>query len=173
MPKIRQGTSQINFKNSASIGRVFTPVASGPPVNLVLNPSATTTSTTNYVIGSRSTSAFKTTPASWLAGFDGGSELYVVEYYASNLLTVGSRYSVSIWAKNNAVSQDVVLQVNFGTSTLLSLTQTPTTSEWTNYKIENALCSGNGNLDIYVYATNSNFYVDDITCVAGATALEL
>jgi len=140
------------------------------PTNLVLNGSATTTSTTNYVLGSRSTSAFRTTPASWLAGFDGGSELYVVEYYATSVLTVGSRYSVSIWAKNNAVSQDVVLQAYFG-SNLLSLTQTPTTSAWINYKIENALCSGNGNLDIFVYATDSNFYVDDITCVAGPTAL--
>jgi hypothetical protein len=143
--------------------------AAGAPTNIVLNGSATTTSTTNYYLGSRSTSAFKTTPASWLATFDGGTELLVVEYFAP-ALTVGTRYSVSVWVKNNSFAQDVTLSATFG-STVINLTQTPTTSAWMNYKIENALCATNSSLDIFVYATDANFYVDDITCVEGATAL--
>jgi len=141
------------------------------PTNLVLNGSATTTSLTNYDWAVRSTTIYKTTPASWKSDFDTGPEQQAFSYTGAGALTVGTRYSASLFVKNT-VLQNVYLSVSFGTN-VATLTQMPTVSAWTKYTIENVLCQTNGTLQIYAFGdfAAQEFYVDDVTVVQGATAL--
>jgi len=168
MPKIRQGTSQINFKNSASIGRVFTPVASGPPVNLITNPSFTTNTTGWSSNGgtSRNTTNYKSAPASLYQTFDDGYSAFV-EYSGVGVLTVGQVYSLSIWIKGSPLQVTLTCGGN-----QVSITP-PTTADFTNYKIENVSCTSNGNLQVVVGSGDTNFYIDDVSVVLGPTALVL
>lgn len=175
MPKIRQGTSQINFKNSASIGRVFTPVVSGP-VNLVLNPSFTTNATDWYIgngSSGRDTSVFKSAPASFKAQGVGEFSQASTGYSRNSSLTIGQVYSASVWIRG--MGGEVLISFSCGTNNSTSTQVVPNTGNFINYKIENVLCSGNTNLLISFqdYGEDNYFYVDDVSVVQGPTALVL
>jgi hypothetical protein len=141
--------------------------AAAAPTNLVLNGSATTTSTTNWTAGSRNTSIFKTTPASWLSVNYEPTETQAVEYFDPNMLTVGTRYSLSFWAR--AIYPNYPLSVTFYTGSGSGTLIYPSTTTFEYFKIENQLCTAtNGGIFIDSLA---NFYIDDVAIVAGATAL--
>jgi hypothetical protein len=178
MPKIRQSTSQINFKNSASIDRVFTPVVSGP-VNLVLNPSFTTNAD-GWTLGGfgtlnfRDTSAFRSAPASLKAQASGEFYQLGTLYTRNSVLTIGQRYSLSIWIRS---SGGIPLTIRLGCGTNeATITETVPAGVFTNYKVENVLCSGNTNLYVSVndnYSETGFCWIDDVSVVLGPTALVL
>ena len=175
MPKIRQGTSQINFKNSASIGRVFTPAVSGPPVNLVLNPSFTTDSITgwsgfDYAPIFRYTEDFRTAPASIY--YDQGDSGANAMYDRASVLTIGQPYSLSLWIKTvNTQSFTITFDAGLNRQVFTTPTQS-NTAPWTNYKIENITCTGATSFKIFV-ESSYNARIDDVSVVQGPTALVL
>jgi len=137
------------------------------PTNLVLNGSATTTSTTNWTAASRNTSIFKTTPASWMSVNYPSTETQAVEYFNANMLTVGTRYSLSFWAR--AIYPGFPITVTFYTGSGSTITINPSTTAFEYFKIENQLCTAtNGGIFIDSLA---DFYIDDVAIVAGSTAL--
>jgi len=141
------------------------------PVNLVLNPSATTTSTTNWTSASRTTSIFKTTPASWMPSFYEPTDTMVVEYYDTNMLTSGTRYSLSFWARNATSASGFPLTMRFyagGNSQQITITPSVSTFEY--FKIENLLCGVATNGGFFIDSAG-DFYIDDVAIVAGATAI--
>jgi len=149
--------------------------AAPAPTNLVTNPSFTVNTVDWYddfpeaqII--RSTSTFRSAPASLTySGFDGSPRCY---YFKTNLLTIGSAYSLSLWIRTfNTQSINIVLNAGSNFQTLTTPTQS-STADWTNYKIQNVTCAGNTTLSIII---NSAFsaYVDDVSVVLGATALVL
>jgi hypothetical protein len=141
------------------------------PTNLVLNGSATTTSLTNYDWAVRNTSIYKTAPASWKSDFDNGPEQQAFSYTGVNALTVGTRYSASLYVRNTLL-QNIYLSVSFGTN-VATLTQMPTISGFMKFTLENFLCQTNGTLQIYAFGdfASQDFYVDDVIVIQGATAL--
>lgn len=139
------------------------------PVNLVLNPSATTTSTTNWTAASRNTSIFKTTPASWLSVYYDSSETQAVEYFDANMLTVGTAYSLSFWARRAIAGNNVTVRFYSGNSTEVTVI-TPSASTFQYFKIENILCTGATSGGFFIDSP-SDFYIDDVAIVAGPTAL--
>jgi hypothetical protein len=139
------------------------------PTNLVLNPSATTTSTTNWYNGSRYTSIFKTTPASWLSTYYDSSETQVVEYFDANMLTVGTAYSLSFWARREFTANNVTVRFYSGGNTEVEVIA-PSTSTFQYFKIENILCTSTPSGGFFIDSP-SGFFIDDVAIVAGATAL--
>ena len=142
--------------------------AAAAPTNLVLNGSATTTDTTGWSDGNRTTSTFKSAPACWESVFNPDAELYLLRFNKSNTLTVGSKYSLSFWAKSNIVQQDINVYFGCGNSNSF-LTASPTTAAFSYYKIENITCTSNQTLSVYF--DNALCFVDDVAVIAGATAL--
>jgi hypothetical protein len=139
------------------------------PTNLVLNPSATTTSTTNWTAGERFTSIFKTTPASWLSTYYDSSETNAVEYFNASWLTVGTAYSLSFWARNDIAGNNVLVRFYSGTnSEVISIT--PSASTFQYFKIENILCTGTPSGGFFIDSPGF-FFIDDVAIVAGATAI--
>jgi len=138
------------------------------PVNLVLNPSATTTSTTNYAAVSRTTSVFKTAPASWFSLYYEPSETQVIEYSDGNMLTLGTRYSLSFWARRQ-FDEPILVQFYTG-STAGSININPSTTAFEYFKIENQLCSSRTSGGFFM-SSYADFYIDDIAIVEGPTAL--
>jgi hypothetical protein len=177
MPKIRQGTSQINFKNSASIDRVFTPAVSGP-VNLVSNPSFTSTDLTGWESSlnkSRDIVDFKTAPASLK------SSLYYddapfLKYQKSSILTPGQRYSLSFWFKGGYPYEPIeyyLTAIFGGTYAFSSPLLAP--NIWHNIKVENILCGPTTSFEFQIGASTSDWdlRIDDVSVVLGPTALVL
>jgi len=143
--------------------------APSAPVNLITNPSFTTNLTgwdTNAETV-RATDVFRSAPASLyqtFSDFDVASTGYLV----SNFLTVGQVYSLSIWIRG------APLRVQLRCGTNEATIEPPTTAVFTNYKIENVLCIGNGLLLVSVGNNqDTNFYIDDVSVVLGPTALVL
>jgi len=181
MSKIRQGISQINFKNFAFIGRVFTPtVTSGSaPTNIVTNPSFTTDIVGwDSVIGnnSRDTSKFHSAPASLNTYFDGEDNPYA-NYYQNNALTIGQRYSLSLWINNPVIAPTRPLTITFsaGSNTVTSSPTFTPSASWVYVKIENVLCTGSATLSINVTDISNypavEFNIDDVAVVLGPTAI--
>jgi hypothetical protein len=171
MAKIRQSTTNINYKNKAMLGRIYVP-ASTTPVNLIVNGSATTATPVPNGIGggyTRNTTYFKTTPASWQMNDVGnGPEL---TFYAASTLTNGATYSLSWWAKKDPVNTTSAvsffpLSFSGGTG---STTFTPTAT-WTYYKIEGMTATGTAMWFQWLSGGNDLTLFDDIWLVAGPTA---
>jgi hypothetical protein len=142
--------------------------AAATVTNIVNNGSATSSSDlANWYGTSRDTNVYKTSPASWLNGLD-GDDNPIVEFYNTNLLTVGTSYSLSFWVKPaGAMTLNIVFYcgTNFGTNTV-----TPTIGIWNYYKIENIQCLVNKTIDVMLVGSN-NFNIDDMWVVSGATAV--
>ena len=161
---------------SGVVAGLIASVKSAPsgPVNLVENPSFTDVSLENwdsnyYGTFLRVTYDFRTAPACLF--YDQGDGPANAYYLKSNVLTIGSRYSMSLWIKNAANPQSFTINFQAGANN-----QTLTTAEiaayaaYTQYKIENVLCTTNGTL---LVAVSSPYYafIDDVSVVLGATAL--
>lgn len=147
------------------------------PTNLVLNPSFTTNADGWYLGGGlnyRDTSVYRSAPASLFAQANGEFYQLQTSYSRTNVLTIGQRYSMSIWIRS---SGGIPLNIQFLCGTTEStITETVPSGVFTNYKIENVLCSGNTNLYVNVYDNYSETgfgWVDDVSVVQGATALVL
>lgn len=162
------------------IGYGFTSSAgkgTSTPTNLVLNPSFTTNANDWYLQGAlnyRDTSVFKSAPASLQVRADG--EFYDANtgYSRASVLTVGQRYSLSIWVRSSG-GIPITIRLSCG-SNALTLTETVPSGVFTNYKIENVLCSGHTGLSVGIqdnYSETGFFWVDDVSVVQGATALVL
>jgi hypothetical protein len=143
-------------------------------VNLVTNGSFTTTDLTNWgYIGTgteRTTSVYKTSPAS-LAADSFGENDPTVSFYKTNTLTVGSTYSLSFWLRTPTNLNSFTYSFDCGTTNVTTTTPliSPSTS-WLYYKVENVVCAGNGTLSFMIYS-GTNFQIDDVYVVAGATAV--
>jgi len=153
------------------IGSIKTAVAAA--TNLVTNPSFSVNTTDWYSdtgIITRDTVTFRSAPASLVAEpGDGDPNPY---YFKSSLLTIGQVYSLSIWIRTfNTQSFNITLNAGTTAGNLITASQS-SAAPWTNYKIENITCTGNGTLQIFVYA-GSSFYIDDVSVVLGPTALVL
>lgn len=143
------------------------------PTNLVTNPSFTVNTVDWYSDSgsvSRDTVTFRSAPASLNAELgEGDPNPY---YFKSGLLTIGQVYSLSIWIRTfNTQSFNITLNAGTSSGNLITASQSGT-APWTNYKIENVTCTGNGTLQIYIgclYAV----YIDDVSVVLGPTALVL
>jgi hypothetical protein len=143
------------------------------PVNLVTNPSFTVNTTDWYSDDgnlTRNTVTFRSSPAA--LAYSGNDASPATYYYKNNLLTVGSRYSLSLWIKTIYPQGFFTISFQVG-SNFQQLNISPSdTAPFTNYKIENLLCTGNGTLQVYV-SSESPAYIDDVSVVLGATALVL
>lgn len=141
-------------------------------VNLVTNGSFTTTNLTNWSGSNiyRYTDFFRTTPACLGSDSFGENDPYL-SYYKTNTLTVGSRYSLSLWIQSRANPGIFTITFNCGTttSTVTTASLGPANTYY-YYKIENVLCAGNGTLEISIPST-TNIEIDDVWVVAGATAV--
>lgn len=148
--------------------------AAATPTNLVLNPSFTDDSTAGWsAVGdnyfSRRTTTFRTAPAS--LSYDNSDGEPTVSYTRESVLTVGQRYSLSLYLLNvNGQSYTIKLYAGTTVTTLTTSSTTPNT--WVNFKIENVLCAGNTTLQVEVSCVAFGF-IDDISVVQGATALVL
>jgi hypothetical protein len=146
--------------------------AAAAVVNLVTNGSFTTTDLTNWSGTNiyRYTSFFRTTPACLGSDSLGESDPYL-SYFQTNALTVGSRYSLSLWIQSRANPEAFTITFNCGTttSTVTTASLGPANTYY-YYKIENVLCAGNGTLEISIPSTTS-IEIDDVWVVAGATAV--
>jgi hypothetical protein len=149
------------------IGSVKSGAAS--PTNLITNPSFTTDLSdwgTNPET-SRVTDVFKSAPASLYQTY---SDFYTATtgFVKYDYLTVGQVYSLSIWIKGAPLRVALRCGVN---EVEIS---PPTTAVFTNYKIENVLCTANGLLLVDVGSgADTSFWIDDVSVVLGATALVL
>jgi hypothetical protein len=160
---------------SGVVAGLIASVKSAPsaPVNLIINPSFTDSPLLNWYSNesapvSRATFEFRTTPACLTYGQgDGDANAF---YFKSNVLTVGSRYSMSLWIKNSPNLQSFRIDFVAGANT-----QTLTTplilpnAGYTQYKIENVLCTTNQNLQVGVTSLYDG-YIDDVSVVLGSTA---
>ena len=147
--------------------------AAATPTNLVTNPSFTVNTVDWYSDDStltRDTTIFRSAPAS--LAYSGNDASPATYYYKTNLLTIGQSYSLSIWVRSiyDQGFFNITLQTGTGFTTLS--TTVSASSSFTNYKIENVLCTGNTNLQVFI-ASESPAYIDDISVVQGATALVL
>lgn len=155
------------------IGSVIT-ITGGTPTNLISNGSFTvnTTGWINAGTQVRDTSVFRSTPASYSTGF---SENFgaIAEYAQTGILTVGSRYSISLWIYNPLGAQSFNISMTLGNSTTyFSSASYPALASWQYIKFENQLCSGNSNFSFYIYGGNGiSFNIDDVSLVLGPTAL--
>jgi hypothetical protein len=122
--------------------------APSAPVNLIVNPSFTDASLLNwgsneYASFSRVTYDFRTAPACLL--YDQGDGPANAYYLKTNLLTVGSRYSMSLWIKNSPNAQSFTIEfVAGGNYQALTTPEIAANAGYTQYKIENVLCTSNG-----------------------------
>jgi hypothetical protein len=147
--------------------------APSAPVNLIVNPSFTDSPLLNWYSNdaapvSRLTSNFRTTPACLTYGQgDGDANAF---YLKTNVLTVGSSYSMSLWIKNSPNAQSFTINFVAGANsqTLITAEIAPN-SGYTQYKIENVLCTTNANLQVGVTSPYDG-YIDDVSVVLGATA---
>jgi len=148
--------------------------AAPAPTNLVLNPSFTTDLTgwnanpETY----RVTNVFRSAPASL---FQSSSEFYSAQtsYLRAGILTVGQVYSLSLWIRTSYDS-DFFIQLFCGANSAVITPNIALTGTFVNYKIENVLCTSNGNLTVGVgNFTDTGFWLDDVSVVLGATALVL
>ena len=162
---------------SGVVAGLIASVKSAPsvPVNLVTNPSFTVDTVDWYddfpqAEIFRDTSTFRSSPASlYYNEFEGSPRCY---YFKTNLLTIGSAYSLSLWIRTfNTQSFNIVLYAGTNFQTITTPTQT-SAQGWTNYKIENVTCAGNTALQIIINS-NALAYVDDVSVVLGPTALVL
>lgn len=154
------------------IGSVKAAVAS--PTNLVVNPSFTTNITGWDSNGnsSRDTSVFRSAPASLDTYFDGEN----IPFASSSVggLSAGQRYSLSFWIRNTEASKTFTVQ--FGASQGARVI--PASSSWQNVKFENVLAT-TSSMGISIYTTDGSypylgsFNIDDVSVVAGPTALVL
>ena len=147
--------------------------ASATPTNLVTNPSFTV-NTVDWASDdgnlTRDTTIFRSAPAS--LAYSGNDASPATYYYKTNLLTIGQRYSLSIWVRSIYDQGFFTITLQAGT-TFLSITPTVSaSSSFTNYKIEDVLCTGNTTLQVYS-VSESPAYIDDVSVVQGATALVL
>jgi hypothetical protein len=145
------------------------------PTNLITNGAFTVNDVgwTNYGNGQRDTSVFRSSPASWYTYL---SDDYSpkAEYVQNNVLTVGSRYSLSCWVRNPNAAQSITVTMILGTNYVNTNTATLAASTaWQYVKFENQICLGNTNLTISIdsFSVGSDFYLDDVSLVLGATAL--
>jgi len=160
---------------SGVVAGLIASVKSAPsaPINLIVNPSFTNSPLLNWGSNesapfSRITSGFRTTPACLTYGQgDGDANAF---YFKSNVLTVGSSYSMSLWIANSPNSQSFTINFQAGANsqTLTTAVIAPNAG-YTQYKIENVLCTTNAN--IFVGVTSPyDAYIDDVSVVLGATA---
>ena len=135
------------------------------------NGSFTTDPVTDWSFGSRRTDLFKSAPASFFVPFIGGGE-YSPEtnYFKPGILTVGQRYSLSLWIyPQSTIGDSPVVQLTCGANTV-STSRGMSSRSWQYIKIENVLCTTTPNLSLYI-SSNDVIYLDDISLVAGATAV--
>jgi predicted outer membrane repeat protein len=96
------------------------------------------------------------------AFYDGDSDI-AEAYYASSLLTVGERYSVSFW-----VYGIINANIYFGSTNAFV---SGGTFGWSKISVLNYLCSGHTTFTLNTSGNNgSAFYIDDIVLLAGSTA---
>lgn len=157
---------------SGGVAGLIGSVKSAPsaPVNLVTNPSFTTNTNDWFTFSSisRDTTVFRSSPASLLS--EAGDSDPLAYYYKTNLLTVGQTYSLSLWIRT-FTTQSFTIHLDAGaTRQTLTTAEQSSAAPWTNYKIENVTCTGNGTLQIYIGCLYSA-YIDDVSVVLGATAV--
>jgi hypothetical protein len=144
------------------------------PTNIITNGSFTvnTNGWTDLGTQVRETAVYRSAPASYGTGFseDNGA---IAEYTQAGALTVGSRYSLSLWIRNSVGAQPFGISMTLGTSTtFFNSASYPQSTSWQYIKFENQLCVGNSNFSFYIYGSNGNsFEIDDVSLVLGATAL--
>jgi hypothetical protein len=142
------------------------------PVNLVTNPSFAANTTDWYsdeTAPARDTAVFRSAPAS--LAYYGGDASPATYYYKNNLLTVGSRYSLSIWIRTLYAQGFFLITFQAG-GTSQQISVSPSSDNlFTNYKIENVLCTVDGSMQISV-VSESPAYIDDVWVVQGATAFD-
>lgn len=156
--------------NEFTVIPLMTAPAEPVQVNLVTNGSFTTTDLTNYggASLSRTTSWFKTSPASLNVDTDGSNDPFVY-FSKSNVLTVGKYYSFSFWIQARS-GGDFGYGIQAGTNSISTFTPAMSAANgFYYYKIENVLCTGNAGLYVGVNGLNA-FEIDDIWVVEGATA---
>jgi hypothetical protein len=158
---------------SGVIAGLIASVKSAPsaPVNLVTNPSFTVNTADWYSDDgnlTRNTVTFRSSPAA--LAYSGNDASPATYYYKTNVLTVGSRYSLSIWIKTIYPQGFFTISFQAGSSSQELNINPSDTAPFTNYKIENLLCTGNGTLQVFV-TSESPAYIDDVSVVLGATAV--
>lgn len=172
MSKIRLSTTNINFKNTVDLNRVFSPVVVPVgPTNLVLNSGFETLPLTGWdaILSDQTRTSVNPHTGSWcgVPGYDGDVGLNIFNYGSG--MTVGQFYSISFWLRTTGATTTAVDWV-FGTNTG-TYTATNTNSSWTYFKIENKQCLGNGNFQMdWINAASIQFYIDDVWVQQGATA---
>jgi hypothetical protein len=139
-------------------------------VNLVDNPSFTSASITGWTGDSvsRFTPKFKTSPASLY--IDNPDTDANAMYQKIGALTIGQSYSLSLWVGGVGNFQGAVITFYAGTASKTLTIPARDDTNWTYYKIENVVCTGNTNITIY-YNSPANAYLDDVSIVAGITAV--
>lgn len=171
MPKIRQSTTAINFKNSIALGRVYVPAASGP-TNLVTNGYFTTTNVSEFYradmgYGSaRDTNFYRTAPASLMCTSYIEDDPTFAWYKAIG--TAGQKYSFSGWVKSSEAFS-AIMQITTGNTTT-NFTLTYLGGDWQYWKVENLTFTGTGGLGI-TWSAIPTFYVDDFWVVQGPVAV--
>ena len=140
------------------------------PTNIVTNPSLTTALTGWEGAGnsSRDTVIFRSAPASLNTYYDGDNIPYA-QYGQASAFTVGQRYSLSFWIRNQAAR---TFTIDFASSSTTTAT-IPSSSSWQYLKFENVLATSTF-MFITIYSPGGNltdFNIDDVSVVLGATAL--
>lgn len=147
MSKIRLGTTNINFKKSIDLNRVFSPVSTFVPlanstVNLIVNGGAETTDTSKWYIGGR-----ELIPHSGSYSFSSSTEVNysdpenpiqlpdTLSYTDANVLTPGNTYSLSFWTRGLTGDASGTLSSTLGNLHFNG------SSIWTYHKIENVLAT--------------------------------
>jgi hypothetical protein len=141
------------------------------PTNIVLNPSFTTNITGWEGGGNtlRDTVNYRSAPASLNTYYDGDNIPYAT-YGLASALTVGQRYSLSFWIRNESVAR--TFRIEFAGSSTTTAT-IPASSSWQYLKFENVLATSTY-MFITIYSPAGNiteFNIDDVSVVLGATAL--
>jgi hypothetical protein len=154
----------------AVAGLIGSVKAASGPINLVDNPSFTSVSITGWTGSavSRVTSKFKTTPAGLFV--DNPDTNANATYTKTNALTIGQAYSLSFWLGGVGNTQGAVITFYAGTASKTLTIPVRDDTAWTYYKIENVVCTGNRTLVIQ-FDQDYNWYLDDVSVIAGTTAL--
>jgi hypothetical protein len=180
--KARAGKTTADSYNSSVVYNPDVAVATGL-VNLFTNGGFEALTPNKIVYGSRTTSANGNAhTGSWSvqSSYDSTTTYYdpndstiiLYTYYNNNHLTVGldgytvgQKYSISFWYKGNASNLTV-----FGTSVAIN----PPSGGWNYYKVENLTATALGDLRFgsgNSFDSPDAYWVDDVTLVAGPTAL--
>jgi hypothetical protein len=176
--KARTGKTTADTYNSSVVYNPDIAVTTAPTItytNLITNPSFTVDMTDwvgNFATY-RTTSIFRSTPASLTSYLDADGSPPFVQYYKSNATSYATPYSFSAWIRNPSESRAFAIQFIAG-GTLCNTTTAiiPASTSWQYIKVENCLSGGSGTLMVSAspLSGTTEFQIDDVAVVQGATA---